>query len=603
MSGFAGIIHLDGAPADPDLLEKMTRLTERHGGDDFNIHCEQEFGFGHSLLATMPESANEQQPFSFDQNTWIVGDVRVDAREELISELTGQDRRAGLSQPDIELVLRAYHAWGEHCVDHLLGDFAFAIWNRKERRLFCARDSFGVKPFYYALRGDTFIFSNDIDSMRSHPNISKELNEAAICDYLAFGYNLDEKRTYFADIDRLSPSHALLLQAGLKPQLHKYSHLVVGQRIRYKTTEEYCEHFLELFSKAVSDRLRTDRVGFELSGGLDSTSVAAMAAQCGRNIAGFSCLAVTTDNSSSDTEDQEAYFAAIAADSIGSEHLTIAADRREDFYAYRSTSQPFSSPFMSNSLKFAALIRGHGHVMFSGQGGDPFLHGSGLPLLDQFREKSLNAFSRDLLKSAFQNRTFRGLGLRSLWAGNSPRIRMQEFPSWLKSGFLTRSGSVDRWRLLYEKPGRYPQNCQVELAWDELHMPVWTHLFEDYYHDLFCGIDCRHPLFDIRLVNCLFAFPASIKEDKRLLRLSFNNMLPDTVLSRPKKGVVCDRVQSRLSDKTVFNTLDLSLDSLASWIDTEGYLQALMRYASGEPGDRYTSVAPLNLELWMNSKL
>jgi len=602
MSGFAGIIHLDGAPADPDLLEKITRLAERHGGDGFNIHCEQEFGFGHSLLDTMPESASEKQPFTFDQNTWIVGDVRVDAREELIHELTKQDRRARASQPDIELVLHAYHAWGEDCVDHLLGDFAFAIWNRKERRLFCARDSFGVKPFYYALLGDAFIFSNDIDAMRAHSGISTELNEAAIGDYLAFGYNLDEKRTYFADIERLPPSHTLLVRAGQKPRLHKYFRLVVDQRIRYKTTEEYCEHFLELFEQAVNDRLRTNRVGFELSGGLDSTSVASMAALLGRELPGFSSKGVTTDNSKRDPDDQEAHFAVMVAEHFGFEHKSVDAGAKEDFYAYCGTSQPFPSPFMAISIRFSDLIRTHGRVMLSGQGGDPFLHGSGYRLLDEYRESTLTAFALGIIKSALRKKSIRGLGLRSLWAKGSPRVTMPNIPAWLKRDFMQRAGSVERWKDLFYKPGRYPPGCQVELAWDELHMPVWTHLFEDYYHDMFSGIDCRHPLFDIRLINFVFAIPMSIKRDKKLLRQTFQDRLPEPVLLRPKSVASADSVQLILSDEATFASLDLSLQHQAPWIDRTQYLQALERYALGEAGDKYTTLAPISLKLWMNGK-
>jgi len=162
MSGFTGIIHWDGAPADPDLLETMTRLAERHGGDAYNTWCESNVGFGHSLLKTTPESTHEQQPFSFDRNLWVVGDARVDEREQLVSALLEKDR------------------------------------------LFCARDSFGVKPFYYARTGSTFVFSNNLDSVRACPGISNELNEAAIGDYLAFGYNLDERATFFRDIARLA---------------------------------------------------------------------------------------------------------------------------------------------------------------------------------------------------------------------------------------------------------------------------------------------------------------------------------------------------------------------------------------------------------------
>jgi asparagine synthase (glutamine-hydrolysing) len=369
MSGFTGIIHLDGAPADPDLLEKMTRLAERHGGDANNTWCESNVGFGHSLLKTTPESLHEQQPYSFDRNIWIVGDVRVDEREQLVSALLDKGRQASLSQPDIELVLHAFHAWGEQCIEHFYGDFAFAIWDKEKRSLFCARVSFGVKPFYYAHTGSTFVFSNNLDSVRACPGISNELNDAAIGDYLAFGYNLDEKATFFRDIARLAPAHTLGLDQSNKLNIRHYQRLILTNRIHYKNPNDYNEHFLELFKQSVSDRLRTDRVGIELSGGLDSTSVASMAALLGKEIANFSCLGVTTSNSTGDPEDQEAHFAAMVAAGLGMEHETVEASTKSDFYAHCNTPQPFPSPFMAISIRFSALIRTHGPVMLSGSAG------------------------------------------------------------------------------------------------------------------------------------------------------------------------------------------------------------------------------------------
>ncbi len=603
VSGFAGIIHMDGAPVDRRLLETMTRLVERHGNLPATIHCEQEFGFGHSLLRSMPESRREKQPVSPDGNLWILGDARIDAREELVAALKAQGQHASLAQPDIELVLLAYLAWGEDCISHMLGDFAFAVWNRRERRLYCARDCFGVKPFYYRLQGDVFIFSNDIDAMRAHPAISKKLNEAAVCDFLAFGYNLDQNKTHFADIDRLPPSHVLSIQSGKAPGFRKYPRLVVDQRIRYKNSEEYSEHFLDLFNKAVSDRLRTTRAGFELSGGLDSTSIAAMAKEIGQKIPDFSGLAVTTDNTSKQPEDRESHFAELVSEHLGFSHKRVEARSDNDFYSYRATAQPFPSPYMAIALRFAALIRAHGPVMFSGQGGDPSLHASGFPLLDQFREQSLSAFSRGLLKTALEKKSFRGLGLRSLRAGSRPRIRMREVPPWLKPDFVKRSGTIERWKALYYKPDRYPKDCIAELSWDEFQMPLWTHLFEDYYHDLFHGIDCRHPFFDTRLLQFLFAIPPSLKRDKGVLRQSIKGMLPDSIRLRAKTIVTTDRSQFNMLKKALSEGLVSPARHFQPWIDSALYSQALNRFAEDASGDRFTSVAPINLELWMDEKL
>ena len=118
---------------------------------------------------------------------------------------------------DVELILRAYHAWGENCVEHLLGDFAFGIWDSARQHLFCARDHMGVKPFYYAHIGQLVVFSNTLDCVRLHPAVSDKLNDLAIADFLILEVNQDPATTSFADIQRLAPAHrATWSNAGLR---------------------------------------------------------------------------------------------------------------------------------------------------------------------------------------------------------------------------------------------------------------------------------------------------------------------------------------------------------------------------------------------------
>src|SRR5262249_44415654 len=152
MSGIVGVLHLDGAPIEPGLLERLTASLAFRGPDAQKIWLGGHVGFGHTLLKTTEEAEHEAQPFRLDGRTWIVADAGVDARRDLIAALgaRGQEPPAGLAATDVELLLRAYLAWGEGCVEHLLGDFAFAVWDGPRNRLFCARDHMGVKPFYYA---------------------------------------------------------------------------------------------------------------------------------------------------------------------------------------------------------------------------------------------------------------------------------------------------------------------------------------------------------------------------------------------------------------------------------------------------------------------
>src|SRR5207245_9552075 len=133
----------------------------------------------------------ESQPFPLAGQMWIVADARVDAQAELIRELAARGEHVDKGVTDVELLLRAYGTWGEECVEHLLGDFAFAVWDGPRRRLFCARDHLGVKPLYYAHIGQSVVFSNTLDCVRLHPGVSTKLNDSALADFLLFGLNLE----------------------------------------------------------------------------------------------------------------------------------------------------------------------------------------------------------------------------------------------------------------------------------------------------------------------------------------------------------------------------------------------------------------------------
>jgi asparagine synthase (glutamine-hydrolysing) len=464
MSGFAGILIEPGAVPDAAVMIRMARLIERHGGDGSHTQSGDGFSLAHSLLCTLLESVGETQPHSLDGKTWIVGDVRLDARTELIEALQIKGQTARPESPDVYLVLLAWQVWGEKCVLNLLGDFAFAIWSSEDRSLFCARDHFGVKPFYYSLCESTFIFSNDLDAVRSHPAVSDELNEQAVCDYFAFGYNLDETCTSYSDILRIPPGHSLTYTPNNRPRLNNYRRIESASRIHYPTLPEYGEHFLEIFSKAVSDRLRTDQVTFELSGGLDSTSVAAMASNIKSGDGSYSGLGITTASPRNLSGNGEAGFAAMAAKHCGLEHQVIEAGRKEDYYQYCSTAQPYAWPFAATTQKFAAATRKHGKVLLGGQMGDVLMHASGSLALDQFRESSLPRFAIDRIRAVFSKRSIHALGIRTLLQSDRPLINMPPLPDWLKKDVIEESGAEERWKDLYYRHGRHPKGCQSELA-------------------------------------------------------------------------------------------------------------------------------------------
>ena len=246
------------------------------GPDAQRIWTNGRVGFGHALLSTTFESEHELQPCSLDGRVTITADARVDGRAELIRKLRANDRELSDNAPDVELILHAYHVWGDECVQHLIGDFAFAIWDGHQHRLFCARDQFGGVPFYYAQAAHHLVLGNTLSCIGLHPSVSDSLNEKAIGDVLLFGMNHDVSTTTFRDIQCLPPAHTLTFANG-HFHCQRYWAMPTDMQVQYRPADDIVAGFRELFEQAVADRLRNDRFAVIMSGGMDSTSVAVTA--------------------------------------------------------------------------------------------------------------------------------------------------------------------------------------------------------------------------------------------------------------------------------------------------------------------------------------
>lgn len=179
---------------------------------------------------------------------------------------------------------------------------------------------------------------------------------------------------------------------------------------------------------------------------------------------------------------------------------------------------------------------------------------------------------------------------------------MPPLPDWLKKDVIDRSGAEERWKDLYYRRGRHPKGCRSELAFDELNMPFWSHLFESYYHDLLCGIDCRQPFMDLRLIEFMFSVPASVKRDKKLLRHAMAGLLPVEILKRPKTNLEGDIARECLTNPGMSGKLPDSLVSSARWICEKSYWNAFRNYVDDGGEDPFTILCPLGFECWICHK-
>lgn len=234
--------------------------------------------FGHVMLTNTPESLDEILPFFHPAHRLtITADARIDNREDLF-RLLEIPARIQNSIPDSLLILEAYQKWGRECVEHLIGDFAFAIWDERENRLFCARDHIGNKPIFYLASDDAFIFSTEIKGIFNVSNLSHTLDPEWIADALTI-LVADNEYTPYRDIRRLPPAHWMSVSSG-EIKKENYWRPDPEKEIRLHSEDDYLEAFREKLTEAVRCRVRSVfPMGAELSGGLDSSAVAALAAR------------------------------------------------------------------------------------------------------------------------------------------------------------------------------------------------------------------------------------------------------------------------------------------------------------------------------------
>jgi asparagine synthase (glutamine-hydrolysing) len=552
LSGFVCIIHGDDAPIERALLQSLTDFLSYCGLDAREIWLNGSVGMGHTLLRTTRETNDERQPASLEGRYRIVADARLDAREELITELRRTKRKVFSNTPDHELILQAYAVWGTTCSDHLKGDFSFALWDAGHKQLFCARDHFGIRPFYYALIGGIFLCSNTLNCIRLHPRVTDELNDAAVGDFLLFGLNYDKTTTIFHDIQRLPPAHALIVSArGL--QVKCYWTPPTDGRIRYAKPEEYVENFQSILEKAVADRLHTDRVGILLSGGLDSSSVAAVAKEvAGRNapdteVRGYTHVYETL------IPDRDGPFAREVGEFLRIPVRFIVMDEVQLFerwdHPQMSSPEPVDNPFHSAILDACRDISADCRVLFSGEGSDNLMDFQMWPYVADLRHRGewrqlLTDVANYMWVRPFPWRGIRARALRLF--GKDPDKPV--YPPWLAPEFSHRAHLEERWREQAELPKAWKAHPIHPRGHGSLALPQWTMLFEQEAPGATgYPVETRYPFLDVRMVNFLLAippFPWSFK--KTLLREAMAGRLPERVRTRPKTPLQGDPIQAQI---------------------------------------------------------
>lgn len=606
MSGIVAILNEDGSPVHVPTLSALTDFLSFCGPDARHIWSCGPVGLGHALLRPVRSSGEKQQPFSLDRKSFIVADARIDARKDLLSALGRVSNAAPPVSPDAsdaELILCAYQAWGEGCAAHLLGDFAFVIWDAERRRLFAARDHFGVKPLFYAHLGGMLILSNTLDCIHRHPAVSDRLDDLSIADFLLFDMIQDPSATSFQDIRRLPAAHTLVSQ-NETIAIRRYWELSVKTPIKYKRQAEYVEHFGELLDAAVGDRVGAGPASVLMSGGLDSPIIAASAKRLLVRQGSSNGLRAHTEVFERLIPHEERRYASLVADKLKIPIEFLASDDARIFgHAGRRSPEPVHCAWPDSTPEQLTQVSRNSRIALTGFGGDPLL--SSL-LSVHFREllrsgrfgQGLGDAMRYLLADARLSRLYIRKRLRRWFP---PKSESPSYPEWLNPELEMRLALRQRW----ETQLKPPDSSQMvrPIAYEQSVPNLWTSLFETFDPGM-TGIPVAvcHPFFDLRMVYFLLALPTvPWCCDKELLREAGRGVLPDAVRLRRKSPLIADPLVALLKKPE-----SAWVDEFEATPELESYVcrdRIPKVFGTTEVWSSWIDLRPLSLNFWLAKAL
>jgi asparagine synthase (glutamine-hydrolysing) len=368
MCGIAGIFDLNGrGEINRSLLERMNDSLKHRGPDGFGYHIEPGLGLGHRRLSIIDLAGGQQPLFNEDDTVAVTYNGEIYNFRSLTEELLSRGHQFR-TRCDTEVIVHAWEEWGENCVDHFNGMFAFAIWDRNRQQLFLARDRLGIKPLHYGITPDNrLLFASELKGLVAHPDLKREICPLAVEEYFTFGYVPDPK-TILTTAFKLAPGHTLLIRRGEPmPAPRQYWDVVFNQGESVSDKEIQAELIARL-TESVRMRLVSEvPLGAFLSGGVDSSAIVALMAE-------ISNEAINTCSISfGDPAFNEARFAAKVSDQYRTRHRVEQVDA-DDFSLIDRLVDLYDEPYADSSAiptyRVCQLARENVTVALSGDGGD-----------------------------------------------------------------------------------------------------------------------------------------------------------------------------------------------------------------------------------------
>jgi asparagine synthase (glutamine-hydrolysing) len=542
-----------------DVLARMNEVQHHRGPDEGSLHVEPGLGLGHRRLAIIDVATGQQPIFNEDGSVVVIYNGEMYNYQELIPELVALGH-VFRTRSDTEVIVHAWEAWGESCVERFRGMFTFALWDRNRETLFLARDRLGVKPLYYAYLPDgQFLFGSELKSLLAHGGLAREIDPRAVEEYFALGY-IPEPRTIFAGACKLPPAHTLLLRRGAQPAAPKEYWDVRFTLDNPVSAADANEELVARLRESVKLRMISEvPLGAFLSGGVDSSAVVAMMAEVSNGPVNTCSIAF------SEAVYDESAWAQQVADRYQTRHFVDRVES-DDFDLIDDLARIYDEPYADSSAiptyRVCGLARKHVTVALSGDGGDENFGGYRRYRLHVAEERLRSAISHSVRRPLFgllgraypkadwaprmfrAKSTFQALARDAVDAyfHGVSILRDDMRRDLFSNAFKARLGGYSAVAVFRHHAQRANHDDPLALV---QYLDLKTYLVGDINTkvdraSMAHSLEVREPLMDHPLIEWLASLPSDLKlkgnEGKHLLKAAMAPYLSQELLHRTKQG-------------------------------------------------------------------
>lgn len=578
MCGIAGVYHFSSEPAQKGVLQKMIETLHHRGPDGNGVHTDGNLGLAHSRLSIIDLSAGHQPMANVEGDLWITFNGEIFNYIELRADLEKKGRKFK-THSDTEVILQLYAEKGEECVKEMNGQWAFAIWDSKKRKLFLSRDRAGVRPLFHTSTGKQFLFGSEIKAIFAHPEVKREIDPAAL-DQIFTYWHARAPRTFFAGIDELPPGHSMTVEAGGQTKIWpywQYQYPVNGNVSSFKNEDEAAEKLREILIDATRIRLRADvPVGAYLSGGLDSTVTTSLIRNFTNN------RLHTFSVSFEDPEFDESSFQKEAVRRLDTEHREVRCSYDDIGRIFPDVIWHAETPVLRTApaplFLLSKLVRENNYkVVLTGEGSDEMLGG-----YDIFKEAKIRRFWASQPGSKFRHLLLKRLYPYLPNLQSQSDAYLKEFfhvtPQDLGNPFFSH---VPRWdvtskaKVFFSKELQKRIDGRRETRGMEAELPKefsgWNYFNRSQYLEasgllpgyilssqgdrmaMANSVEGRFPFLDYRLMEFAAKLPVRFKmkglNEKYLLKKSMKGLIPESIQKRPKQPYRAPEARSFFNGK------------------------------------------------------